>query len=208
MKKCFRKVIAFVLTVATVFSTASVTYAAPENGTDENSIYELEQFLGMNGELIEFDSESALENGFSNDVVMAVKNNITNMNALVTQGIAYIDENYAAVILLPSTRARGESKIVSYWYGLIEIYMNSDETDALIEGLSNIGSTTSWSTMLGYLPGHLVNALSNLGGMMSLSATVSVSLIEKAAAGGNGIIMRVHTNVITGGVPVISYVSQ
>lgn len=189
-------------------STGSITYAAPANETDEKSIYELEQFLSMDDDLIVFDTESALENGFSDDIVMAVNNHISDMNDWVTQGIAYIDENYAAVILFPSTRARGESKVVSYWYGLIEVYMNSDETQALINGLSNMSDTLSWTAFLSLIPNHLAGAISGIGGLTALSASVTRSQVERAAAGGNGIIMRIHTNVITGGQPVISYVSQ
>lgn len=49
-------------------------------------------------------------------MITSVESQIASMNALITQGLAYIDENYSAIILLPSTRAQGESKIVTHWY--------------------------------------------------------------------------------------------
>lgn len=136
----FTTVILLLSSTMTVFaqevSTGIMTYAAPIDESEDTSISELEQFLNKddNG-LIVFDTEAALSDGFSNDIITAVEAQISSMNNLVLQGIAYIDENYSAIILLPSTRARGESKVVTHWYGLTEVYMNSDEAQDLIDGL-------------------------------------------------------------------------
>ncbi|GEM_PF-599300 len=195
MKKCFRKLIAVVLTLAMTLSTGIMTYAAPIDEAEDTSISELEQFLKKddNG-LIVFDTEAALSDGFSNDIITAVEAQISSMNSLVIQGTAYIDENYSAIILLPSTRARGESKVVTHWYGLTEVYMNSDEAQDLIDGLSAAGDGATIGGLLGFLPGNLGSVLGGIAGILGVGTLIYRWQVEQAAAPGRGIIMYIQTD--------------
>lgn len=195
MKKHFRKLIAVVLTLAMTLSTGIITYAAPIDKVENTSISELEQFLTKddNG-LIVFDTEAALSAGFSSDIVTDVETQILSMNNLVIQGTAYIDENYSAIILLPSTRARGESKVVTHWYGLTEVYMNSDEAQDLIDSLSAVGDGATIGGLLGFLPGNIGSVLGGIAGILGVGTLIYRWQVEEAAAPGRGIIMYIQTN--------------
>lgn len=195
MKKHFRKLIAVVLTLAMTLSTGIITYAAPIDKVENTSISELEQFLTKddNG-LIVFDTEAALSAGFSSDIVTDVETQILNMNNLVIQGTAYIDENYSAIILLPSTRARGESKVVTHWYGLTEVYMNSDEAQDLIAALSTVGDGATIGSLLGFLPGNIGSVLGGIAGIFGVSILIYRWQVEQAAEPGRGIIMHIQTD--------------
>lgn len=195
MKKHFRKLIAVVLILAMTLSTGIITYAAPIDEAENTSISELEQFLSKddNG-LIVFDTEAALSDGFSNDIVTDVETQIASMNNLVIQGTAYIDENYSAIILLPSTRARGESKVVTHWYGLTQVYMNSDEAQDLIDSLSAVGDGATIGSLLGFLPGNIGSVLGGIAGILGVGTLIYRWQVEQAAAPGRGIIMNIQTN--------------
>lgn len=196
MKKCFCKLIAVILTLAMTLSIGIITYAAPANGAENTSISELEQFLTKddNGLLI-FDTEAALAEGFSHDIVMAVDAHISSMNDLVIQGTAYIDENYAAIILLPGTRVQGESKIVTYWYGLTQVYMNSDEAQELINNLSAVGDSATIGGFLGFLPGKFGDALGGVANIVGAGTMIYRWQVEQAAASNRGIIMNIQTPI-------------
>ena len=126
-------------------------------------------------------------------LLMSVESQIASMNALVTQGLAYIDENYSAIILLPSTRAQGESKVVTHWYGITEVYMNSDEAQDLIDSLAAVGDGATIGGLLGFLPGNLGSVLGRIVGIFSVSTLIYRWQVEQAAASGTGIIMYIQT---------------
>ncbi len=195
MKKRFRKLIAVVLILAMILSTGIITYAVPIDDAGNPSISELEQFLTKddNG-LMVFDAETALSNGFSNDIVADVEAQILSMNNLVIQGIAYIDEHYSAIVILPSTRARGVSKVVTHWYGLTEVYMNSDEAQDLINSLSAVGDGATIGGLLGFLPGNIGSVLGGISGILGVGTLIYRWQVEQAAAPGRGIIMYIQTN--------------
>src|SRR5699024_6039875 len=116
MSKIFKKIIGVILSAVMIFSVPMTTYAASQtNDNIEESIMELEKYLSLTEVgTIFFDTNEALKDGFSEEIVMAVEKNIANMNKLALEGLAQIDNSFTATIYFPSTRANGESKIITH----------------------------------------------------------------------------------------------
>lgn len=126
-------------------------------------------------------------------MITSVESQIASMNALITQGLAYIDENYSAIILLPSTRAQGESKVVTHWYGITEVYMISDKAQDLIDSLSAVGDGATTGGLLGFLPGNLGSVLGGIAGIFGVGTLIYRWQVEQATVSATGIIMYIQT---------------
>ena len=100
MSKIFKKIIGVILSAVMIFSVPMTTYAASQtNDNIEESIMELEKYLSLTEEgTIFFDTNEALKDGFSEEIVMAVEKNIANMNKLALEGLAQIDNSFTATI--------------------------------------------------------------------------------------------------------------
>lgn len=173
-------------------SAAQMVYS----GDDSNSRYgNLESFMTLaTNRTINFDSESAVKAGIDKDIITAVRSQIDYMNHMVLTQDAYIDDTFTLTVYFPSTRARGESKVVTHWYGLTEVYLNSTEAEELIDSFSAVGDATSISGLVGMLPGPIASAIGNISGILSFSTMIYRKQIEAAAEPGNGIIMYVQNN--------------
>ena len=120
-------------------------------------------------------------------MITSVESQIASMNALITQGLAYIDENYSAIILLPSTRAQGESKVVT------QVYMISDKAQDLIDSLSAVGDGATTGGLLGFLPGNLGSVLGGIAGIFGVGTLIYRWQVEQATVSATGIIMYIQT---------------
>lgn len=116
---------------------------------------------------IDFDGDPAIRAGIDKDIITAVRFQIDYMNHMVLTQDAYIDDSFTLTVYFPSTRARGESKVVTHWYGLTEVYLNSTEVEELIDSFSSVGDVTSITGLVGMLPGPIASAIGNISGILS-----------------------------------------
>lgn len=143
---------------------------------------------------IRFDIEGALKAGYSEQSVSQIAKNIDSMNQLAMNGDAYIDETFTATIYFKSPRANGQSKVVTHWYGLTEVYLNSDEANQFIAELSAAGDTATIVGMIGMLPAHIASKVSQVSGIFGFTAMLYRKQVEEAAKPGRGIIMYIQNN--------------
>lgn len=214
MNKIFKKIIGVILSAIMIFSVPMTTYAASQtNNNIEESIMELEKYLSLTEEgTIFFDTNEALKDGFSEEIVMAVEKNIANMNKLALEGLAQIDNSFTATIYFPSTRANGESKIITHWYGTTEIYLNSDEADAFVNTMRvQAGVISDISTFLTILhevnPNHATAVASVVGSAFWLQAVLNLDYFQKIASSNRGIVIYI-TNLPADNVCTMSAFSQ
>lgn len=198
MSKISKKIIGVILSAVMLFSVPMTTYAASQtNDNIEESIMELEKYLSLTDEgTIFFNTNEALKDGFSEETVMAVEKNIVYMNELALKGVAQIDDSFTATIYFLSTRAVGESKIVTHWYGTTEIYLNSDEASDFLRTVKNHGNVISdFSGFLEVLsicvPNYYTQVASLAGSFGVLLNSVQISQITNAVKPGTGIIIYV-----------------
>lgn len=191
----FRKIVSVMLSLVLVAGLAIPAFAADNH--DSSSVDGMDQFMELTAEgLISFDEAAAVSSGYHVDVVTKVATYIAGMNELVMNGVAYIDESMSAVVYLRGTRAVGESKVVYHWYGLTEIYMNSDEADDLIANLNSTTNVTNGNlaTIFGAIIGGWVSyALTG----MTIGLTIYRWQVEQAASYGTGIIMYIQYDLVT-----------
>ena len=194
----FRKIICMMLSLALIAGLAIPAFAAENNGIP-SSIDGMDEFMELTViGTIYLDVESAVDAGYNEEYVTAIATHIGNMNQLVINGDAYIDETFTATAYFVSPRAKGESKVVTYWYGLTQVYMNSDEADELIANLSTIGDVTTIAGLVGLLPYALANVIGGIAGILGFGTMIYRWQVEAAAETGNGIIMNIQTNLVDG----------
>lgn len=214
MSKILKKIIGIILSAVMIFSVPMTTYAASQtNNNIEESIMELEEYLSLTEEgTIFFDTNEALKDGFSEEIVMAVEKNIANMNKLALEGLAQIDNSFTATIYFPSTRANGESKIITHWYGTTEIYLNSDEADAFVDAMrrqaSVIGDISTFLTILHDVnPNYATTAAAFFGNLFWLQSVLNLDYFEDIVSSNRGIVIYV-TNLPADNVCAMSAFSQ
>lgn len=167
-----------------------VSAATPETQAVEevsqSEIEELEQFVTVNSDdTLTFDSATALEQGYAEDLVSFVEQNIESMNNLVINHDGVLNSetltvtNYIGSDI--TTYSGGQSKVETNLLGVTQIYLNDTEAQNLISTYDRTGS--------------IATAVSSIGGIgASIATAVSTQLvggqIESAASGGNGIIIH------------------
>ena len=167
------------------------TWAATseENSFEQN----MEQYFSISDDgLILFDTISAEQNGVNQELINSVANQIDKMNQLVLNGDAYITEDYSVVQYLGFSRARGENKIVTHWWGLTEIYMDSAKAEDLYDDLVTITMSYSDLAYDAFFENIPAGILYNL---VNLSYVNYLLQVEQAKAPGRGIIMNIQTDL-------------
>ncbi len=204
-----KRIITIVLSIVLSFSATHIVFA-DESTIDgisaNNSIPE--ELLGLdiymsistNGTII-FDKEAALLDNYTLEGINFVDSNIRMMNAIFSSRnlySIYIDQNFNLVIVLPCLRANGESKIVSTWYGVTQIYLNSDEAAALYDNVSAFGSGVTIGGALGFLPQPYGTFLGILLYGMGVGTVIYGWQIKQAIDAGDGsIIMNIYIDPVT-----------
>lgn len=194
MNKLFKKILTITLVFTMLFSTTTVIYAAPIESNDSiNTVEGMDRFLQKtsNGTVV-LDLEGARTAGYTETAISVVQDQIDFMNNLVVNNGAYIDDNFNAIIYVPSTRARGETKVVTTWYGLTQIYMNSDDTQSFIKGLQAAGGASTIAGIVGFIPGSIATLLGKANWIFGVGVLMYTWQAEQAAASGRGIIMNVY----------------
>lgn len=127
---------------------------------------------------------AAAEAGFSAGAVATVSHQINVMNDLLDNNVsASLGDDYSVTVSYLSPRARGVNKVVTHWYGLTEVWMDSDKAQELIRNLEkgqDVGSA------LGGIAGGIIQGY----------FYVSAATVRNAAAPGRGIIMYSQYNAM------------
>lgn len=193
----FRKFISMMLSLVLIVGLAVPAFAA-ENETT-TSVDGMDRFMELTASgTIFLDIEGALSAGYTEQCVAAVAAHIDSMNQLVINGNAYIDDTFTATVYFVSPRAKGESKVVTHWYGLTQMYLNSDETEDLIDNLESAGTVFDLVSLVGWLPGSVAGAIGGLSDIFGYGTTFYLWQVENAAQAGNGIIMNIQTDFVYG----------
>lgn len=179
MKKQIKAILSVALTVAMMFSAIPV-YANTNAVGVEAQYAGLEKYIvKLEEDILVFDADDAIAAGYDFEMVRYIHQNIDAMNNLIKEG-AVLNEDFSVTLYVMSARARGVTKTVVHWYGLTEVWMNSDDTNEFINALEGSGNAGSW---LSGKFGAIVDAIVHGAAALSLAA------VKAAAAPGNGIIM-------------------
>lgn len=143
---------------------------------------------------MKFDKEAARGAGYTNETIEYVSGNVDGINDMIlTQG-AILADDFSATIYMKSNRAaKGESKVVAWPYGPVQIYMNSEEAaeiSEVLEGLSwvcGILSLISLSKKAKPILGEACGVASFIGGILISMYTAQLRVAEK---GGKGIVLN------------------
>lgn len=210
MKRLISLCIALMMIIGMTYFPVEVTAATVK--TDISQI-DMEKYFAITAKgTIEYDLDGARDDGIDEDIILFVNTQICRMNELVLAGHAYINDNYEAVMYGVMNRAAvGENKVVTTWYGLTQLYMDSDKADALYNELSalseNLINSVNDSMYNAILENSGVNVLHiaalGLSGYFGLYAWQ----VEQAKEPGRGIIMNVQ-NDYTNQTQSIWYTSQ
>lgn len=190
-----RKIISLILVGCFILGTPINILAA----NSEYNILELnmEQYFSLSNEgLIVFDEVEAQQDGVNQNLISSVANQIDKMNELVLSGDAYVTDDYSVVQYFSFSRATGENKVVTHWWGLTEIYMDSSKADKLYNDLSSIGGNFTDSTYESIFEGAGVNIALYLLSAYYINYSWQVG---QAKASGKGIIMNIQTDLVYGG---------
>lgn len=208
MRKLSKTIMALMLVVSMMISTAIVSYAAPAPDDESNLANGMDRYIGKNVDgTLYLDSNSAVNAGYSENSIIIVQNQINYMNTLVLQKVTSIDSTYSATIYLPSPRYRGISKVVAHWWGT-EVYMNSTQAQQLINNLSRIGDVTTMTGLIGLLPGGIASVVGGISGLVGAGTLVSRWQVEQAAKAGRGIVMVIQPNYAVPGQTITTFRQQ
>lgn len=144
MRKGLRKLVAIVLTTTMIMGISLPAFAevtkvdvVPEMMVSEQAVAVAQDKVGLDNylsyddnNLIVFNQEEAILDGYSIAAVEDVAINIDRMNELVRTGKAVQNENFSVIIFSATSRATvaGVSDIKYHWDGRVEYYLNSVET--------------------------------------------------------------------------------
>ena len=196
-KKLSSLLLSFVLLMAfAIFPVAALA----DDRVASNEVTGLDNYMSIqpNGDLA-LDEGAAAQAGYAEDVITAIENQINAMNVAVREGKGYIDDEFNLVIYLPGTRAVGESKVVTTWYGLTQIYMNSDEAAELKAAVSGEGAAIKTLADLIAKYEKFKDVANFVSSVSSIFFASYAYQIETAEAPGRGIIMNIQRDLIYGG---------
>lgn len=180
MKKNVKKIFS-VLLICIMTLSAIPVYAETNSGYVEDSYIGLEEYISKSEEgVLVFDSEGAAKAGYDSKTISNVNLNIDTINYLVQEEGAILNDDFSATLYIMSARTKGVTKTVVHWYGLTEVWMNSDDTEEFIRQLEGGAGVIDW---LGDRFGNVVS------GIVSGATGLYVAAVKAAAAPGNGIIM-------------------
>ena len=209
----YEKIISFALVIVLSCSVISFPATANTINTENENIAELIRFLSISEEgFLIFDELAAQKSGVSSERISYLNSRVEYMNSLVLDYGAYIDDSFSAVIYLPSARANGECKVVTYIHGLTEVYMDSEVADEILNYLSMVGNVATASGVLARLATFtkfkaVAGQLSDLATIVGGVALVYYWQIELAAAPGRGIVMSILDDGTTA-TPTVGYSPQ
>lgn len=193
-----KKTISLFLVIAMMCTALVIPVGATSPEPDDVSQPDMEQYFTLTSDgLISFDTDAAANDGISQDYILFVQNNVEFMNALVLNNGAYINSEFHAVVYpnRPLTRSvnGGVTETRYSWDGATLIYLNSDDTKALIESLENGEDIVTFFTDLFGPIGHL------FGDIYSGLNTITIVQLEVANRGNTGVVIKVKFNPDTGG---------
>lgn len=216
----FRKLIAITLLFALLVNVIVPVSASDITASNSQSfsVMDLERFLTLTDQgTIYFDVAAATLAGYPLASIVAIDEHIAMMNTLATQNGLYIDESFTLKLSMRSLpadndRIPGINHVEIYWFGLTEVYIDSEITSDLLENAKKISNTISAVDVILTINNYAAFTpyAAQLNALVSTVSTVSaiqVWQIENAASHGTGIIMSTYNDGTTA-VPLISYGPQ
>ena len=178
--------------------TLLLCLSSPASAAEVKTVYDLAEYMSLTEQgTISFDSDVALQNGFPTEMVSKHSQRISAMNRLVLNGIASIDETYTARIYLTKTRSADQSYVDSSVWGVTRIYLNAQDTQTLVNYMSNTGKVLTVAAMISFIKKELTGFLGDLTTLMGVSTLVYQTQVETAAKNGTGIIIAIHDDGTT-----------
>jgi hypothetical protein len=208
MIEVLKKTIVFSLIVILVGSTVGIKTNASELGEIKYRENSNDALAGMdeyiywddNGVTISLDKESARENGYSEEAILFVENNISNMNKYAMEGNV-ISDDYSVTVavkvdngkrLMKANNVKGVSK-VTYSWNMTNIYLNSMDTFVFMMNFYKIYmgemAVLTLCDNVTLFASHL-NLASLCIKLVSAAIKSNYDMACNAASSGNGIIIQ------------------
>ena len=189
-----KRVISLLLVFVLVFSCTTAIFADTNDDYDYLAyVREMERFVGIKDETtLVFDSEAALAAGYDRDTVDNVVRHIECMNQLIAEYGGVLEDDCSVRIDVNLTK-NGVTTVVTTWYGLTKVYLDSDDTSELIITMLSVYGTVSFLMNLVEVINPIVN-LTGLSFMWNLYTIIYVGQAQAAASSGNGIIVNLYND--------------
>lgn len=199
MKKIMKiGIVSIFLVPVLVYSPAVGTVNASEISLNysENSFVremnDLKPFVSRNSDGTIALDNSAIELGYiSNQTIIRAKNHIEQINNLVKNYGAEIDDDLTTTIYFSRTAFRssgGINKIETSWTGTQKVYIDAEKTEDMINRMEEMEETISESTFLDIL-GEILPSLGTGLAFGRASNQIHLTNLKQAAEGGNGVIL-------------------
>lgn len=190
-----KKSISLFVVIAMMCAVLAVPIGAVSTSQCDVSQLEIEKYFTLNADgMIVFDTNSAICNGISKDDVNFVQHNVSVMNSMVLAGEAYINSDFHAISY--SNWARSVTGgITGYdyaWDGSLLIYLNSDDTQKLIDDLN--GGEDVATGLLG-----IFGVSDFFSGLYTALNQLTILQLTVANRGNTGVVINVKPNFDTGG---------
>lgn len=190
-----KKIISLFMVIAMMCTVLAVPVGAVSTSQHDVSQLEMEKYFTLTADgLILFDTNTAANDGISQDDIIFVQSNVTVINSLVSTGEAYINSDFHAISY--SNRARSVTGgVTGYdyaWDGSLLIYLNSDDTKKLINDLN--GGEDVATGLLG-----IFGAPGLFSGLYTALNQLTILQLTAANRGDTGVVINVKPNFDTGG---------
>ncbi|OXN00690.1 hypothetical protein [Bifidobacterium vansinderenii] len=151
----------------------------------------MDAYLSRNADgTVSLDETAARQAGYSSDSISTVEDNLTGMNDMVADG-AVSDDAFVVTMSVKTARDGGQSKVVRYWWGLVEVYLSSSEARQVADVYDNLSTAAS-------ILSKILKKYSLAAQAASIVYAVSAYQFRKAASGNRGIVITMSPNVDTG----------
>ncbi len=206
MKKKVRNMIVFACMSIIMVNTFCLKSSAAEIEVDyeksANYLDGLKEYISWNndGMTLSFDDKSAKEAGYSEEAILFVENNISNMNKYALEGNV-ISDDYSVTVavkvdngkrLMKANNVKGVSK-VTYSWNMTNIYLNSVDTFVFMMNFYKIYmgemAVLSLCDNVTLFASHL-NIASICIKLVGAAVESNYKMACNAASGGNGIIIQ------------------
>lgn len=176
------------------FLVPSTVNAATTQGPNDSvpaAMQGMDTYLSRNADgIISLNEAAARQAGYSSASISTVKDNLNGMNDMVTDG-AVSDDAFVVTLSVATARSGGQSKVVRYWWGLVEVYLSSSEARQVADVYDNLSTAAS-------ILSKILKKYSLAAQAASIVYAVSAYQFRKAASGNRGIVITMSPNVDTG----------
>ncbi len=188
-----KRIICLLMVCILFIANTGTVFGNNEEHDSLSYVQAMEKYVSIDADShLTFDAEKAISDGFDREAVAGIVKNILTMNELIDNYGWVLNEDYSVSIIISMNRG-GVTKVETYWYGLTKVYLNSTDTQGLINYIDNVFNfVTDLYNLVNYLT-PIVD-LGPLTYLWDLYTSIYLSQIQAAAAGGNGIIMNIFND--------------